>query len=89
MATLAEQLRKEASSNLLNDLPWLAEETIKHIRWDGRYSMICDKHIDKISKSWAVPNKYYAPIEEWARKEGFRVSASYNRAGVRSIVIEL
>lgn len=87
MATLAEQLRNEI--NIHSVMPWLKEETIKHIRWNGVYSMICDKHIDKISESWAIPNKYYDPIKTWAESEGFKVYSTYNSYGVRSINIEL
>lgn len=86
--TLAEQLRNE-SKNLLSEIPWLEEETVKHIRWNGKYSMICDKHIDKISKSWAIPERFWTPIADWARENGFRVSTSYNSYGVKSIVISL
>lgn len=86
--TLADQLRNE-SKNLLNEIPWLKEETIKHIKWDGRYSMICDRHIDKISKSWALPERFWVPVADWARENGFHVSTSYNSHGVKSIVISL
>ncbi len=84
--SLAEQLRNEI--NIHEVMPWLKEETIKHIRWDGKFAMICDTHINEIKK-WAVPFKYYSPIQEWARSEGFKVFSEYNSYGVRSIVITL
>ncbi len=86
--TLAEQLRKE-SKNLLNEIPWLEEETIKHIKWNGRYSMICDRHIREVSKSFSLPEKFWTPVSDWARENGFNVSTSYNSYGVKSIVISL
>lgn len=86
--TLAEQLRNE-SKNLLSEIPWLEEETVKHIRWNGKFSMICDKHIGKITQAWAIPERFWTPIADWARENGFRVSTSYNSYGVKSIVISL
>lgn len=85
--TLADQLKNEV--NIHEIMPWLKEDVIREIRSYGRYSRICDKHIDKIKQNFAFPFKYYVHIEEWARKEGFRVHSEYNSYGVRSIVISL
>ncbi len=85
--TLAEQLRNEI--NIHEVMPWLKEDVMKSIRNNGRYSRICDKHINEIKRNFAFPFKYYTHIEDWARKEGFNVYSKYNSYGVRSIVITL
>ena len=87
--TLAEQLRVEKSSSIHTDMPWLKEEVVKAIRDRGEWSIICDKHVRDISKNFSAPYKYWSPIEEWARKEGFRVYPKYNSYGVKSICISL
>ena len=84
---LAEQLKNEV--NVLNELPWLKEGVINGIKNYGRYRLICDTHISKPNRNFSVPYKYWTPISDWARKEGFRVSADYNSYGVKHLVIEL
>lgn len=85
--TLAEQLRNEM--NIHEVMPWLKEDVVKSIRSNGRYSRICDKHVREITRNFSFPYKYYTHIEEWARKEGFKVYPTFNSYGVRSICISL
>ena len=85
--TLAEQLRNEI--NVTNEIPWLAEEVVKAIRNNGRYVIICDTHIKDVKRNWSLPNKYFTPVCEWARKEGFCARATYNSYGVKHIEITL
>ena len=88
MATLAEQLRAE-QPNIHTEMPWLRERVINEIKWHGEFKIICDKHISRIDEGFAIPNRYWTPIVEWAQKEGLRAYATYNRAGVRSLCISL
>lgn len=87
--TLAEQLRKEKANTILTDMPWLKESVIRRVRDSGEWSIICDRHVREISENFSAPYKYWAPIEEWARGEGFRVYPRYNSYGVKSICISL
>lgn len=86
--TLADILRRESSNQLLKDIEWLPEEVAKEIRGCGRFTIICDKHISKISKS-SIPYKYDYPVREWARSQGFNVSTIHNSYGVAIICITL
>ena len=85
--TLAEQLRNEI--NVERDLPWLREEVMKHIKGSGQWCVICDTHINSVSKNFSLPNKYFVPVSEWARKEGLSVQTVYNGYGVKHIKITL
>lgn len=85
--TLAEQLRNEI--NIHEVMPWLKEDVVKSIRYNGKYSRICDNHVREITRNFSFPYKYYTHIETWARKEGFNVNSTYNSYGVRSICISL
>jgi hypothetical protein len=86
--SLAEQLRAE-QPNIHKEMPWLKESVVNNIKYRGEYRIICDKHISRIDENFAVPNRYWNPIKEWAESEGLRVYATYNRAGVRSLCISL
>lgn len=86
MATLADQVRQ--SINVSTELPFLAEDVLKTLKTSGRYRIICDTHIHKIS-GWSIPAKYFTPVCEWARQEGLNAGAYYNSYGVRSIEITL
>lgn len=88
MATLAEQLRAE-QPNIHKEMPWLKEGVVNDIKCRGEYRIICDKHISRIDENFAVPNRYWTPIVEWAESEGLRCYPSYNHAGVRSLCISL
>lgn len=85
--TLAEQIRSQI--DLQKELPWLKNDVANAIKACGEYCIICDTHIDKITRGWAVPNKYYAPICEWARKEGLSTRPVHNSYGVKHIEITL
>ena len=74
--------------DVLKEIPWLKEEVVKDIRNRGEFCIICDHHICDISK-FSIPYKYWTPIKEWARKEGFRVCCECNSYGVRHLVIRL
>jgi hypothetical protein len=84
--TLAEQLRQEV--DITKELPWLKEEVVKQIRQRGKFSIICDTHINS-ADSFSIPYKYWTPIEKWARSEGFSVYGSHNSYGVKRLNIEL
>lgn len=85
--TIAEQICNEI--NVTKEIPWLAEDVMKAIRNDGEYTIICDTHIGNISRGWSLPNKYFAPVCEWARREGLHARATYNSYGVKHIEITL
>lgn len=85
--TIAEQLRNEI--NVTKELPWLAGTVTNSIRHGGRYTIICDTHISEIKKDWCLPNKYFTPVCEWARKEGLNARPVYNSYGVKHIEISL
>ena len=86
--TLAEQLRNEI--DVTRDLPWLAEDVMSDLRSNrGRYVILCDSHISKVCRGWSLPGKYFAPVCEWAKREGLNACAIYNSYGVRHIEITL
>ena len=88
MPTLAEQLRNEMP-DIHKEMPWLRESVYNNIKYYGEYNIICDTHVSYISERFAVPSKYWIPIEEWAKSEGLRVYASYNSYGVKNLCISL
>ena len=85
--SLAEQIRNEI--NVTKELPWLEESVVRHVKGSGRYCIICDTHIERVNKDFSVPYKYFEPICDWARKEGFRAGTVYNSYGVKHIEITL
>ena len=84
---LAEQLKQEIDVH--KEMPWLKDSVISHIRNSGEYCIICDTHIYNIRKDFAIPYRYWKPIEDWARKEGFNVYCSCNSYGVKHLFISL
>ena len=84
----AENLKKELKENLLKDIPWLQERVIDQIKNYGNFSIICDKHINKVS-TFSISQKYESVIEEWAKENGFRTYNTYNSYGVKSLNIKL
>ena len=93
MATLADLLRQEQKNTLLKDIPWLPEEVLKDIRTSGRFVIICDTHIKEEATSSrihsAIPNRLDAPVQQWAREQGFNSRNIYNSYGVKMIEITL
>ena len=85
---LAENLKKELKENLLKDIPWLQERVVDQIKSCGEFSIICDKHINKVS-TFSIPQKYESVIGEWAKENGFRTYNTYNSYGVKSLNIKL
>lgn len=88
MATLAEQLRNEMGSSIHTEIPWLKQRVLERIKHDGEFSIICDRHINDIS-TFSIPYRYWSPIEDWARSEGFRCECRYNSYGVKHLCISL
>lgn len=60
---LAESLKKELKENLLKDIPWLQERVINQIKNYGNFSIICNKHINRVN-TFSIPQKYESVIEE-------------------------
>ena len=85
--TLAEQIRNQI--DVEKELPWLREDVLQDIKVNGRWSVICDTHIQEIKEGWALPNKYFTPVSEWAHKEGLKAYATYNNYGVKSLELTL
>ena len=85
---LAEELKKELKENLLKDIPWLQERVINQIKTYGNFSIICDRHVQRVS-TFSIPQKYESVIEQWAKENGFFTYNSYNSYGVKSLNIKL
>ena len=85
---LAENLKKELKENLLKDIPQLQDRVIDQINSYGNFSIICDKHINRVS-TFSIPQKYKSVIEEWAKENGFITYNTYNSYGVKSLNIKL
>ena len=85
---LAESLKRELKENILKDIPWLQERVVDQIKSYGNFSIICDKHINRIS-TFSIPQKYEPVIEEWAKENGFITYNTYNSYGVKNLNIKL
>ena len=84
---LAEQLKSQM--DIHKEIPWLKDSVISQIKNRGEYGIICDTHIREINARFAIPYRYWKPIEEWARSEGFSVYFRYNSYGVKHLCISL
>ena len=93
METLAEVIRREQRNKLLTEIPWLPERVASEIRSRGRFVIICAPHISedrlKDRNPSSLPNRFDAPVQQWAREQGFNSHNIYNSYGVKMIEITL
>lgn len=83
---IADELRNELKNELPSDL---RERVVKSLRSSGRWSIICDTHINDVNWGFSIPYRLWTPVEEWAHSEGLRVSCQLNSYGVKHLVITL